>query len=61
MISRYNGFCKYCHRPTKAGVDQYLVAEKISYHEACLENGAVDEETASDELADKLGFKEHSA
>ena len=61
MISKYNSTCHFCHRPTKAGVDQYHVVEKLSYHEACHDNvQAMDQETAQDEpnaLADRLGFE----
>jgi len=59
MISRFNGKCVYCKEPTKAGVDQYDVVQKISYHEACQVNrdvSDVDEESGG-ELADQLGFQ----
>lgn len=38
MISRYNGTCVHCSKPTKAGTDIYDVESKESYHEACREN-----------------------
>lgn len=62
MISKYNGTCFYCHQPTKAGVDQYHVGEKISYHERCHENvSEMDESTGkvdAESLAERLGYRE---
>lgn len=61
MISKYNGTCFYCHRPTKAGVDQYDLAEKISYHAQCLANVNEWDETVlkddAESLADRLGYR----
>lgn len=61
MISRYNGTCAYCKKPTRGGVDHYSMEEKISFHFVCRTSTAEpDPPTASteaDALADKLGFK----
>lgn len=61
MISRYNGTCEYCKRPTKASVDHYSLEEKISFHFAC-RNEAPDPPAAptptpdAEELAERLGY-----
>lgn len=61
MISRYNGSCAYCKRPTKASVDHYSLEEKISFHYACRTNvEALDEATGTTDaeaLAEALGFE----
>ena len=55
MIAKYGGICTYCHIPTKAGVDQYDVEAKVSYHEECrMQDTGGDE---PEKLAERLGFE----
>jgi len=64
VISRYSGKCYICGDATKAGVDQYDVANKRSYHQHCHDNVVHIEEPATADdagsLADKLGFAPRS-
>jgi hypothetical protein len=57
MISKYNGKCAHCGQPTKAGVDQYDIDTKRSYHEACEPQPLPFDSAEDDELADRLGFR----
>lgn len=61
MISKYDGICFWCKDQTHAGVDQYDVKNKVSYHQSCFQTiESAYESATKDEaeaLADKLGFK----
>ena len=62
MIAKYGGVCSYCHLPTKAGVDQYDVRAKVSYHPECAAEASYNFDTSDDgdepeKLAEKLGFE----
>lgn len=62
MITRFSGTCHYCKRPTRANVDHYSMAEKISFHYACRNEApdplATDTPTHSAEaLAIQPGFE----
>ena len=52
MVSKYNGSCFICTRPTVAGKDHYDLDAKKSYHEACTGRTLAEAHA----LADSLGF-----
>lgn len=57
MISKYNGTCVYCGKPTKAGVDHYDIENKRGYHSACEERQEnAPPSAAAFSLAEDLGF-----
>lgn len=56
MISKFNGTCRYCKKPTKAGVDHYDLDAKTGYHEACKEEAESRPSPEQFELAERLGF-----
>ena len=54
VLSKFNGTCSYCNRPTKAGLDHYDLDKKSSYHETCDPSNRSLEQAHA--LADRLGF-----
>ena len=57
MISKYNGICVFCKKPTAANVDHYDMDTKTGYHETCRDR--YEQTTGREEaeaLADLLGF-----
>ena len=59
MISRYNGTCSICGKPTKANVDEYDTESRKSYHVECFET----EEPPGPEqhaFAESIGWISHT-
>jgi hypothetical protein len=61
MIAKYPGTCCYCKRPTAAGVDQYEVETRKSYHPDCLPGSLPFDHDAAERIAERLGFLDHEA
>lgn len=59
MISKYAGTCVLCKKPTKAGVDQYDLDLKESFHLACKQDQEDNPKPTPEqfELAIRLGYK----
>lgn len=55
MISKYPGHCFLCNEPTQAGIDQYDLQMKRSYHADCEENQPPGPDAYV--LADSLGYR----
>lgn len=36
MISKFNGTCCYCGKPTRAGIDEYNTEKKKGCHRECI-------------------------
>lgn len=60
MITRYNSTCSVCHKPTKAGVDEYDLVSKKSYHLDCQHGHEPTTPDDSEALADRLGYRRYS-
>lgn len=58
MISKYPGTCCYCKLPTKAGVDEYEIESKASYHVECHENPKPTPECYA--IAARLGYRQYT-
>lgn len=58
MLSRYDSTCSFCHRPTKAGLDEYDYYSKKSFHVECQTNQPPG--PAEFALAEKRGFRSFS-
>lgn len=54
MISKFNGTCRYCEKPTLAGKDQYDLDDKTAFHQACFDNPPIPPELH--EWAESIGF-----
>jgi hypothetical protein len=57
VISKYNGVCVYCGKPTKGGTDPYDVDTKKAFHEKCHDSQPPSLEQFSE--ATRLGFLPH--
>jgi hypothetical protein len=55
MISKFDGRCFICGKPTKAGKDMYDLDTRQSYHAECKENQPPGPEAYA--LAERLGFE----
>ena len=60
MISKYDGRCRYCKQATHAGVDEYDVETRQSYHVACQSQSQLLPIAEQHELAERLGFRHYT-
>lgn len=56
MISKYNGTCCHCGKPTKAGTDEYDLDTKKSFHRDCEAKRDLFSASEAEALADELGY-----
>lgn len=52
MISKFDGICCYCNKPTRAGLDEY--DDRKAFHLECRDNRPPGPEAF--QLADRLGY-----
>jgi hypothetical protein len=58
VISKFDGRCVVCGKPTHAGVDQYDMDTREAYHLDCKSNQPPNRETFA--LAERLGYLPHA-